>query len=538
MMRASRVPITAAVALIAAHGAAHAGGNVPTLQVTASMANPTVVRGVRSATEIDISKLGLRDCDGHVGRTPSAVLTLSAPMKDLALTAEGADSVVVMFGGSGACAVAATAGDVPSIRLADWPAGRIEIYVGGMHRGDTINATLRLEDLGRPVELAWEKDAAQPRLALAAPPADARVLATRTAGDLVENTGYTGCRHAFFHAAPDLVLDVSQPVDGLGLEVRSHESLDIQIVGPLTPDRRNLQATCWNEKDLMTQRHAFPRLEPGTYALFFGSEERRAPVANVILAGDKSTKDPLALAPAVPDTLAVAERDVLLYFPFLTSDALLDSDQLAAGLFAKAPASLFVFARNDLAATKPELVTSSSDGGGATWPGASAPAIDYPRKDEPLLLVGGGWVVTADGLVFHVQPGDLAERPSGPLAFPAAARPAPATFQHHVNVRGGEDDKVGSAWLAAAKKYDDCQFKISAAVVERIQALQREGTDAAARKIEQIQHATAAKVDAACKPAALDKKRLATWDALIKTRDARRSAALTGAKARLGGLFH
>ena len=63
-------------------------------------------------------------------------------------------------------------------------------------------------------------------------------------------------------------------------------------------------------------------------------------------------------------------------------------------------------------------------------------------------------------------------------------------------------------------------------------SLRRVGTEASERKITQIKAQISRTIDTVCRPDALAKKRLAIWATLIKTRAARRNAALELAKTR------
>ena len=67
----------------------------------------------------------------------------------------------------------------------------------------------------------------------------------------------------------------------------------------------------------------------------------------------------------------------------------------------------------------------------AGWPTKDVPATEYPKRDEPLLLVGGSWALTADGMMFQVHTNDLADKPQGPPVFPSAARPLIGSFVSH-----------------------------------------------------------------------------------------------------------
>lgn len=510
---------------------ATAPGAPKQLRLAPNFHNPTAFAALPATTPMRSNNLGLA-CDARYAEQPLAVLELKAMTRKLQVTAAGAGAVAVVFNGRGACAVTEYAGQDPSVMLDEWPAGKVEIYVGDTKQNYTMNVALRFEELGRKLDLDWDTATDIPRVKLDAAPATPMVMHIPAGGPRTRwARAAQGCGVTYFRARPDFVLEVGQVVTDLGLDVRSHDDSTVLVVGPIPPDARNIPMQCLQQRDSYT----LSRLEPGIYGIALGGDATAPAISNILLTGKATPRDPAAVAPTVPAAPALADRDILLHFPQLEFETLTRQDEVRFALFANAPRQLRVFVRRDLDASSASLIGiggQDASRAGGSWPTGEAPARAFPRKDEPVLLVGGRDILTAEGNLFEVDFRDLAPAPAGPAALPDAPRIPEAGLSYAMqNPAGPAAAKLVKELRASNEAYDACNTMLWNKTSRAIEAIQakpwRWNTDA---KIESMRNQTERKVIAQCKLGALEKKRKVTWAKLLELRTARRAEALAAAR--------
>jgi hypothetical protein len=336
---------------------------------------------------------------------------------------------------------------------------------------------------------------------------------------------------AQFPEDPELVLELSAPITDLQLAIRSHESPSLLIRGPVTADHRNLPERCSDP----STRFAPQRLEPGVYGIFIGGGAKPPAFMNLVLASSGHKADPLLLAPKLPATLPLLDRDADLHFVELDWEALLTSDDVRFGLYARAPRALFVYPVRDLDEKTAKFIRWETEQmNEQVWPVGEAPAREFPRKDEPVLFFGNGRVLTADGLVFDVDMRDLVAAPAGAPVLPAAPRNPEAGWPQSDSQHGDKGAKLAKDYDAAVEAWQSCHDLVWAPAGRQIEAIKagpyHPGEEG---RISAIQDRTARKVDAVCKTDALDKKKLETWKKLIEVRTQRRADALAAARKAL-----
>jgi hypothetical protein len=494
--------------------------------VDAKLANPKTLPRVVRNTDTSPSKLGF-DCGGHMGGTPIAILDVKATTK-LDIRAKGPGTLAVKIGDKVVCKETATRSETAEIMLESWPAGRAEVYIGDVASNKNITAALEIEDLARPADLDWS--AATKLSVTDAPKAPLYVHAKTTGKTRVDGPRVGGCADDV-RDVPDAVLDIANPITSLQISGRSVDAEQVILIGPVTPDHRRIPVQCQNGS-----RGSFT-VEPGTYGVKI-ADKGRATFVNIVVAA-KDVKDidkDATLAPAVPEQLMLAERVVTLHYPTLTQEAILRSDALRWTVFATAPRQLFAYVSRDLTADTAGVLHYPGDAGDARrWPGPDAPAIEYPKANEPVLIIGDKQIVTADGAAFWVSDKTLAAAPPGSLVFPEVARVRIASFAQLQANAGTEDAAVIKAHEAARKKYDQCSIKIEGPVADKMLAMQANGLTASEeQQIYAMQQETRKKVDATCNTQGLAKLHDATWTKLIATRAARREKALAAARTRFG----
>jgi len=525
--------LSAAFILVTA-SAATAGPQ--TFSVKPNFTNPTTLATgkVKSAMESG-SKLGFTgDCgDMHFQATPIATLDVTAATSKLMVSVAGPDAVAIKIGSGFVCTVTSRAGEVAQTMLDDWPAGKAEIYAGGSKQDFTWSYTLAIEELDRPVELGWDK---VEKLTLDAAPKQPVAYTIDAKGATRSDLHLVNGCNAEYRAKPDLVLEVTQPVDGLEVLARQNDDgTDLRLAGPVPEDHRNVPSTCMGDRG---EKRALGTLEPGLYGLYIGGNGKASPATiNVVVTSKTTPRDPVAPAPTIPAKVALGERSVYLQFPQLTSDDVYHLDAPRAGLWAAAPAQLLVYIRRDLDSGNAALIRWDTNGDGDdVWPTKEAPAVAYPAKGEPVLSLGGNHVLTADGLVFEVRAEDIVDAPVGALAFPADARDPQATFAQSLAVAGADDAAITGDVDKARTKYSACFDKAWGPTATKILALKERGgiTEAEQAKMDAMNRSATAKAEKKCGLAGLLKKQDAAWVKLIKSRTARRAKLLADVKARLG----
>lgn len=494
--------------------------------------NPIVVDGFAGKATVGTDKHGVRSgCDGYVMEDPAVVLDVESETSDLELSAPGAGVILAESGGKYWCDTPMSIGQVPRIKPTGLPAGKIKLYIGELHSGQNIKFSVRVEDTKRAIDLAWRdkvkpvaitEDLKEPLIVTQSTPATKGMRDDRS----------FHCGKGYYHDTPDFAFELKRPITDLQLDFRSShlEQLDVELIGPVPDNGRNLPSRC-----IENVPQGFGRLEPGLYVLRVGPQENAASwLYHLVLTSKGATRDPKTMPSKFAENVPLAERVVTGHFPILTMDDVHDSDATREWLFMNAPKQLFVYPKYDLDAKVAHVYGAARRGGYTTnsfHPKVGAEA--YPKANEPLLLIGRGQVLAADGSLFNVDMKDLADKPSGAAVLPSASRNPHLTWDHALYARAPEDEKAIAAYEKAKKDYDACEDRLWKPAEKQIDAIRaRPWWQQSEGQIQQIKDATNAAVDRTCKPDALEQKRLDTWAGLMKSRSARRDASLAKIKAR------
>ncbi len=488
------------------------------IRLAPGFANPTHVPGFVARTPMRSFNLGL-DCDARYAEQPVAIVELARPTKKLQLTASGAGAVAIVFDGTGACGVSNYSNQPAVVMLDEWPAGKAAIYVGDTSQDRELKVALQFEELGRGVDVGWDKDDKIQRVKLGGLPDKPIVVHVAGGAPRKYASLGSGCSSASFRAQPDFVLEATAPLVGLELGVRSTEH-SILVIGPVTADGRNIPQRCMQQRD----EYGFGRLEPGIYGISLGGDEGPGPnYSNLVVTSSTTPAAPTALAPVVPAKLSLFERSIMVHFPQL-GEELYKTDDTRFGVLAAAPRRLFVYVARDLDARSASLI---GIGDNEFWPEGQAPARALPVQNEPVLLIGGSHILTMDGNLFAIDARDLAPAPSGEPRLPEAARNPEASFQFSKHVADASGAKLVKDYDASSEAYQACNMMIWNRVNRDIEKIQtgpwRPDND---QRVAAIQDKTRRKVIAQCKLDALEKKQRQTWAKLITLRTARRSRDL------------
>lgn len=484
-------------------GAATPAGQTVTLKPDFAP-NPTVVGTFSTKAEANIRDQphGVNRCSGFVGEQATAVIKLTSAMKNTRISAPGARLIVAeMADRQYTCDEQSYDDRAPSVMLDEWPAGDIRIFVGGRKEGEVYNYELRVEDQKRPLDITWKdkvKATEIPEL-----PKDPIVITQSTP----KEAGRKGsrCGNAYFHEVPDVVFSLKRPLGDMSIEVRSAKGIDVELVGPLNESGRDLPTNCGNDN-----RIGFSRMEAGIYGLRIGTDKAgEEALFHVVVRGKDTTRNPTLPPSKFQDAIALEESVVTWHYPQLTAQDMETSEANREAIFLSAPKELFVFPKFNMDKSVAEVL-----GGSGSSRDKNAPAPEYPKENEPLLLLQkSGVVMAADGAMFRVNMKDLQADPGGAVALPAAPRNTWLSFDQALRSKGPEDAKAVAAWEKAEKDVDACESRARNNIEATFESLCSSVQKAAEKKKE-----------------ALEKE-------LAKNRAARRAASLGKVKPRVEGLF-
>lgn len=466
--------------------------------------NPAVLGTFSTKAEVNVRDQphGVSNCSGYVGTEPAAVLEFTSAMKNTRISAPGAQLIVAELGDRKyICKEGGYGGGVPSVMLdPEWPSTPIKLFVGG-RKGETYNYELRVEDEKRPIDILWKSKVKTQELAEV--PKEPIVITDTTPG----TAGVKGrCGQSFFRDVPDIALSLKRPLGDMTVEVRSAQPIDVQFVGPLNDTGRNIPTSCLND-----DRGSWSRMEAGMYGLRIGTKEPGAQVLyHIVVKNKDSVRNPTLPPTKFVDAATVEESVITWHYPQLTTSDLETSDANRESIFLSAPKALFVFPKFNMDRSVAEVL------GGANVRSSDkkAPPLEYPKENEPLLLLSSnGYVMAADGSLFKVNMKDLQADPGGAVAIPAAPRNLAMSFDGAVAKRGPEDKKAYDAWQKAGKDVNACDARARGSF---------EGTF-------ETMCSGLAKTE--------EKKKEALEKELLKNRTARRTASLAKIKPRLETVF-
>lgn len=465
--------------------------------------NPSVLGTFSSKAEVNVHDQphGANSCSGYVGTEPAAVLEFTSAMKNTRISAPGALILLAEFGDRKYICKEGGEGSGPPTATLDpeWPATPIKLFVGG-RKGETYNYELRVEDANRPLDILWKSKVKTQEIAEV--PKEPIVITDTTAS----TAGVKGrCGQSFFRDMPDIAFVLKRPLGDMSVEVRSAQPIDVQIVGPLNETGRNIPTNCLND-----DRFSWNRMEAGMYGLRIGTKDSGAQVLyHIVVRNKDSARNPTLPPTKFVDAATVDESVVTYHYPQLGEGDLTTSDANREAVFLSAPKPLFVFPKFNMDKSVAEVI-----GGGRLSGDKNAPAPEYPKENEPLLLLNrNGYVMAADGSLFRVNMKDLQADPGGAIAIPAAPRNLTLSFDEAVRRKGPEDKKAFDAWEKAGKDVDACDARARSSF---------EGT-----------------FESMCSglQKAEEKKQEALEKELLKNRTARRTASLAKIKPRLETVF-
>lgn len=481
-----------------------AGGTTPAGQTVTLKPdfspNPTVIGTFSTKGEVSISGQphGASSCSGYVGEQATAVINLTSPRKHTRISAPGAKLILAEFGNKQYSCRDVYDG-TPSVMLDEWPAGPITIFVGG-RKDQTYSYELRVEDEERPIDILWKDKVKATEIAEL--PKDPLVFTQTTAA----TAGHKGsrCGKGYFRDTPDLVFSLKRPLGDMTIDVRSAKPFDVELVGPLNESGRDLPIHCGSDG-----RIGIGRMEAGLYGLRIGTDKSGdETLFHAVVRGKDTTRNPAQPPAKFPDAIALDESVVMWHYPQLQQSDMETNEAVREAVFLSAPKELFVFPKFNMDKSVAEIV------GGGFSRDPKAPAPEYPKENEPLLLIQkSGLVVASDGALFRVNMKDLQADPGGAVVLPSRPRNTWLSFDQALRSKGPEDERAIAAWKKAEDAVDDCDDRARHNIEATFQTLCGGFVKAAdARK------------------AALEKE-------LAKHREARRTASLAKIKPRVEGLF-
>ena len=459
--------------------------------------NPLVIGNFATKAEVSIREQphGVENCSGYVGEAPAAIIKFTGAMKQTRISAPGAGLIVAEFGNKKYICNSSYGNDTPSVMLdPEWPANdEIKVYVGGSSKDKGYTYQVKVEDEARPVDILWKDKGKQ--VELAEVPKESLVFSEMT----VKEPGAKGrCGSSYFRETPDIVFNLKRPLGDMYIDVRSAKPLDVQLVGPLNESGRNYPTRCGSN-----DQFSMGRMEAGIYGLRIGTEAPSAEVLYHVVVRGKDTKMNPLMPPAKFVTEAtVQESDVAYHFPQLsTSEAQKDASR--EPLFLATPKPIFIFPKFNMDSSVAQAIGVTGD----------KSKLEYPKENEPMLLVANGRVMGADGAQYSVNMKDMQADPGGAIAIPAAPRNNDMAFDAALNMKGPEDAKAIAVYDKVVAAEDACS--------NRPRSWWEAGADAQCASFY----------------TATDKARAALEVTLAKNRKARRAASLAKLKTRLETLF-
>lgn len=516
-----------------AHGTPASGTPVrrtPTITLKRTFSpNPIEIKGVTGMPNLSLERhfgTKYRNCRGYVSRQPDLVLYLPRGLPKTRLVMKGGGVIHIRLPNR---RYVCNSHGYPrnTILMNQWPAGRLEVRVGTYHkryrRTRPLNFTLTLEDLSRPRNLGWNKTLAKlPVTQQMARPIVFTSNTTAAQGKRLWRS-FSSCSRHYFRHQPDFLIKAERPIVSLYYNLASHKDVMFLLVGPLTKDGRRIPRRC------LYQGHSrINRLEPGVYGVKIGTKRGHTKVPYTLLIRTRNTQlKPLELVRNVPTQLSLWQRRLYNFYPQIRKGALYRHRRLAQAVFANAPKQLFVFPAFDF------------DKASASQLPSNYKNTEYPKKNEPMLVIGRGWVVGADGSAWRVSRDSyLRLSPDGPVAIPERARNLYQRYSSALANRGPEDARAIKAYERAVKRNSKCIDRVWRPVERRIDRIRsRRPTLWRLRKIRILKDRAEARAYRSCGTKRLGKMKERLHKRMMRTRTARRTALLARLRPRLLKLF-
>jgi hypothetical protein len=402
-----------------------------TIKLDRALTAVPLVTRVEASLDTTFSKVHGRgnspDCGQYMTATPIASVVVDRPIAQMHLAVAGGmnDGFVLRRGDALWFSCTHSTGQVPTITgLKDgWQPGRYDIYPIARYAkaGTPMKFAVELFDpetpspWGEVKQVAIAGKLAAPMFVEVTAQPDRRMLRSAHSG--------WGCDKVAMPDRPDLALVLERPVPGLivrPLPTTTPVTLRRELQDAKKPDRgcpkheRRSYGSSYVPSYAAPSELHFGTDHEGTFGISIGTPDDRPVTVTLMIYDASTTLDPLASYPYPGDAGALDRRWLGYYFPQLDLrelDARRDHAhaELTAKLFAAASRDVLVYAKLDL---DKDIASGGAD--------------EYPKKNEPLLVLGidgqRAEVLTADGLRFHVKQSHLLLQPEGPLAIPAAPR--------------------------------------------------------------------------------------------------------------------
>ena len=505
--------------------------------------NPKRFGTYRAKGSVSLSDLGIknRSCDhGYVAHKPSLVVELPKSYKRMKVTSTGGDLIYIKRpDGKFHCVKTHRIGKVPSVLAKDFPKGKYKIFVGTRGPRDVAKFDVVFEDMKRAKSLDW-LDAKVPSVALNGR-VDGLQFFSRgfTASENEsrrERYGNSRCGRSMslrYTKKPDLRIEVKKRTTFV-LGLRSHFQGYATLLGPLPEDNRNIPQQCVSSSKQMT-------LEPGTYFVRMGYEKgTNAGFVNYFMHGpDREELPETAMFDDIPRGLQIKQRQVTNHFPFLDGEKIQENDALRKELFMKAPKQLFVATKLGLDKHTAEADVVHFSYGSRDEFRTEEPSFEYPKKNEPLLMLNySGKVLAADGSIYDVQVKDLVpiEKASS-IQLPRKVRNPQLYFDHALKMAAESDQELLQRRKRRYKRFNNCADKYWDRVNPRLKRL-NDYPRVNKHKIARIRRETEAKAKRNCGWSNIKKKdETVVWKTLIENRTERRQEALEEITERLNKIL-
>ena len=489
------------------------------------------------------------ECPNDMAATPLVVFELKAAMPKgftVALTGGGLAGLVVRSREKNLVwnACPTSVGVVPTLGdlREGWQPGTYEVLTVARGRGaadyqvEFFNANNPARWSGAVQQLTIAKKLAKPMYIEVTVPVGRQRLRELHAG--------RGCKVPL-SAEPQLALTLERPIPGLVIRpLPTPEPIALRVE-PLGTKADKKHCPHYEESVVVsrywptwrtTAEAHLDKNDDGTFGISVGSASGDVSFKVTLMIFDASTTfDPIAATPAA-NSVPFAGREVFKVFPELDVRSLdlrsYEGAALSSKLFAATPKSLLVYAKLDL---DKELASAYDHGTG------------YPRKDEPLVLIGlrskdRALVMAADGLQFELPRKYLVDAPSGPVALPGSPRKLASDLRGETVWKLSPPSAKGlrDAFDAREKKYGACADRVGApyerqadSATWRVNSANGDTLSVESPRAEQIRDAGDRAIDAACgtqDARAADKE--ATRVKLLAEIERERAVLLNGARAR------
>lgn len=413
------------------------------------------------------------DCGSQIATAPVAVIDVQKPTANMHVQVHGIrdDGFVLKLGTRFWTSCTQTTSQVPTMGppKEGWQAGRYEVYPISRYaeRDKAHHVEVAVYDPDNAA--AWSGAVRAVKLDHKLDqPLFVEVELHKGRQALREGLSGYGCGKTELAFEPDVSLRIARPIPGLvvrPLPTATPVTLRVeQRFDPDAPKKGDGNKHCAKVNEGSAHGPAwqpdsevrFGSEQEGVFGISVGDGDGTTERVTLMIF-DASTKfDSLAAGPALGGTLDLAHRAVEWHFPQLDlHDLELDKRahaELAAKLFAAAPPELFVYADLDL------------DKDLARFSGHADDATGYPKKNEPLLVLGGGdhvRVLAQDGHQYDVKKSHLALAAEGAPVLLAAPRPLSKRVEIGTLLSLLDDKKVSADLDSFESKYNACVERVA-----------------------------------------------------------------------------